>query len=1289
MALLVLDGSAALSTARLGKRLERIRRASPGVTAAAARFVHFVDLAAPLGDGERAVLDRLLTYGPREPLPAVSGLTLFVVPRLGTVSPWSSKATDIAATCGLASVRRVERGVAWTLAGEVERAAVAGAISDRMTETVLDAEADAARLFDVTAPHAMSSVPVLSGGRPALERANVELGLALADDEIDYLVEAFRGLGRDPSDVELMMFAQANSEHCRHKIFNAEFVVDGAAQDGSLFRMIRNTTAASPEGVLSAYKDNAAVVRGPVGARFFADPKTHVYGSRMEPVHLLMKVETHNHPTAIAPHPGAATGSGGEIRDEGATGRGARPKAGLVGFTTSNLRIPGAVRPWERDFGKPERIASALGGAAFNNEFGRPAIVGYFRTLELEVETPRGREVRGYHKPIMIAGGVGNVRDGHVEKAEIAEGAAIVVLGGPAMRIGLGGGAASSMAQGASHTDLDYASVQRDNAEMQRRCQEVIDCCWAMGDANPIVSVHDVGAGGLSNALPELVHDSRRGATFDLRAVPSAEPGMSPLEIWCNEAQERYVLAIPNERVAELEAICRRERAPMAVVGHATNDGHLRVDDALSPRPPIDLPLSVILGKAPRMRRDVQSEAPARAPLGEAVDLREALDRVLRMPAVADKTFLVTIGDRSVTGLVARDPMVGPFQVPVADCGVTLTGYEGTTGEAMSMGERPTLALLDAAASARMAVGEAVTNLAAAAVGGLENARLSANWMAAAGHPGEDARLWEAVRTVGLELCPALGIAIPVGKDSMSMRSVWKDANGAPRSVTAPVSLVVSAFAPVLDVRRTLTPELHVESDEPNALLLVDLGAGKNRLGGSCMMQAFGALGDAPPDVDDAGRLRAFFAAVQELSEAGLALAYHDRSDGGLVVTLLEMAFAGGVGLDVDLSSLAGDDAALLFNEELGAVIQVRARDEARARAVLERHGLAPMVHSVGSATAGDRIAIRRQGRALLDDARARLRGVWSETTWLMQRLRDDSASADEEHAARTEAGARGLVPRLTYDPAVDPAASITTRATSRPRVAILREQGVNGHVEMAAAMDRAGFEAVDVHMSDLLAGGVDLDGFRGLVACGGFSYGDVLGAGEGWAKSILFHEAARARLARFFARQDAFSLGVCNGCQCLSNLRELVPGAARWPRFVRNRSEQFEARMALLRIEPSPSIFFAGMHGSVLPVVVSHGEGRVEPLADGDLALLEQGGLVAARYVDDRHEIATRYPANPNGSPGGITALTSPDGRSTILMPHPERVFRNAQLSWRPRDWTADDSPWMRMFRNARAWVG
>jgi phosphoribosylformylglycinamidine synthase len=1292
--LLVLQGPAAYSEARLARMVRRIRQGNPDVTGASARFLHFAELDRALTAEERAILDALLDYGaPAPPRPA-GATTRVVVPRIGTRSPWSSKATDIAHISEVRAVRRLERGVLWDLVGDVgDEAALRAAIHDRMTESVLLREEDAAALFVHGEPTPHRKVPVLARGADALREANVAFGLALADDEIDYLLRAFRALRRDPTDVELMMFAQANSEHCRHKVFNAEFVVDGAPQPGSLFSMIKRSTEASPEGILSAYKDNAAVIRGPIAARFFADPKTGVYGEHREPVHMLMKVETHNHPTAIAPHAGASTGSGGEIRDEGATGRGAKPKAGLVGFTTSNLRIPGALRPWERDHGRPERIASALdimlegpiGAAAFNNEFGRPALLGYFRTFELEVETPRGREIRGYHKPIMIAGGIGNVREEHVRKGTIPDGAALVVLGGPAMRIGLGGGAASSMAQGASHADLDFASVQRDNAEMQRRCQEVLDRCWAMGDESPIVSVHDVGAGGLSNALPELVHESGRGARFELREVPSDERGMSPLEIWCNESQERYVLAITKERLADFEAFCARERCPFAVLGHATSDGRLIVTDRHFGDVPIDMPLDVLLGKPPRMRRDAKREAAARRAPEGPIEVQAALERVLSVPAVADKSFLVTIGDRTVTGLVVRDPMVGPFQIPVADCAITTTTYDAITGEAMAMGERPAAALLSAAASARMAVGEALTNLAAAPVGSLSMVRLSANWMAAAGHPGEDARLWEAVHAVGTELCPALGVAIPVGKDSMSMRTVWNGPDGV-HSVIAPLSLIVSAFAPVTDVRLARTPEL---APEPSELLLVDLGAGKNRLGGSCLMQAFEALGDEPPDVDDPARLQAFFAAVQELLAAELVLAYHDRSDGGLAVTLLEMAFAAGVGLDVDLGAVPGDDLGVLFSEELGAVLQVRAGDVHRALRAFEARGLRELVHRIGAPKDGDQIVLRRGDRVLVDGPRSRFRALWSDTTWRMQRLRDDEACADEEHAARTEPGRRGLSAKLSFDPAEDPARAIVAKGGPRPRVAILREQGVNGHVEMAWAFHRVGFESVDVHMTDLLSGRVRLDAFRGLVLCGGFSYGDVLGAGGGWSKSILFHPNVKGELARFFAREDAFALGVCNGCQALSQLRELVPGAERWPRFVRNRSEQFEARLSLVRVEESPSIFFRGMAGSVLPIAVAHGEGRVLPRAAGDVEALEEGGLVAARFVDESHVPAERYPANPNGSPRGVTALTTPSGRATILMPHPERVLRNVNLSWRPRDWDGDASPWLRMFQNARAWVG
>jgi len=1280
--MLILPGAAALSAARLDKKLAAVRAKNPGVTAVTAEHVHFVDLDGELGSESKGILERVLTYGPRVAKVALEGRKLLVTPRLGTISPWSSKATDIARICGLAQVRRIERGVLWTVAGVIaDEPALRRALHDRMTESVLDRLDDAAKLFEHHTPRPLKSVPVAQIGQ-----ANKDLGLALSADEIEYLERSFGALGREPSDVELMMFAQANSEHCRHKIFNASFTIDGEKQPHSLFQMIKKSTEASPGGVLSAYKDNAAVIEGFTAGRFFPDPQTREYAAHTEPVHVLMKVETHNHPTAISPFPGAATGSGGEIRDEGATGRGAKPKAGLTGFTVSNLRIPGLERPWEVDHGKPGRIVSALdimvegplGGAAFNNEFGRPNICGYFRTFELEVEANGVREVRGYHKPIMIAGGLGNVRAPDVLKGEIPAGAPVVVLGGPAMLIGLGGGAASSVASGASHEDLDFASVQRDNAEIQRRCQEVIDRCWQLRERNPIASIHDVGAGGLSNALPELVHESRRGATFELRKVPNDEPGMSPLEIWCNEAQERYVLALDPARIDEFAALCARERAPFAVVGHATADGRLQLTDSLLSKQPIDMPLEVLLGKPPRMDRESKREPALSARFDLAkVTLTEAVHRLLRLPTIADKTFLITIGDRTVTGLIARDPMVGPWQVPVADCAVTATSFDVLTGEAMAMGERPPIALLDAAASARMAIGEAVTNVVAAPIAALSNVKLSANWMAAAGHPGEDARLYDAVRAAGAELCPALGIAIPVGKDSMSMRTVWQDGD-TKKSVISPLSLIITAFAPVTDISHVLTPELRRDAGETR-LVLVDLGNGKDRLGGSCLAQVYGALGDIPPDVDDPARLRAFFDTIQR--ERSRILAYHDRSDGGLLVTALEMAFAGGAGVEL---FFARDALAPLFNEELGALLQVRETDAASIVEVFASQGIRALV--VGRALNEDRVVIREGDTSHFDMRRSELRGVWAETTHALQRLRDDTACADEEHAARTDAKDPGLHAHLTFDANEDVAAPYIKRG-ARPRIAILREQGVNGQVEMAAAFDRAGFTAVDVHMTDVLEGRDDLSSYRGLAACGGFSYGDVLGAGEGWAKSILFAARARDAFQRFFHRPDTFTLGVCNGCQMVSNLRDLVPGAELWPRFVRNRSEQFEARVAMVEIVDSPSVLLAGMAGSRMPIAVAHGEGRVEVARDGQIDELVNRQLVGARYVDNYGQATERYPFNPNGSARGITALTTPDGRATILMPHPERVFRAVQYSWRPREWR-DDGPWMRLFRNARAWV-
>jgi phosphoribosylformylglycinamidine synthase len=1319
--MLELIGAAAFTPARVEKRLATVRRHNPRVSGLKATFVHFVDLAAPLDPGGHTVLGRLLRYGPRASEAAADDKIrrVLIVPRIGTISPWSSKATDIARGCGLASVRRIERGIWYGIAGDVtDESALRNAIHDRMTESVLTSADDAAALFSRAQPRPVAFVPLGKRGRVALVEANLDMGLALAPDEIDYLCDAYRGLGRDPTDVELMMFAQANSEHCRHKIFNADFVLDGRRQARSLFGMIRRSTEASPDGVLSAYSDNAAVIEGTRAGRFFPDPATGIYATHVEPVHILMKVETHNHPTAIAPFPGAATGSGGEIRDEGATGRGARPKAGLTGFAVSNLRLPGALRPWEKDHGKPGRIVSALdimldgplGGAAFNNEFGRPNVCGMFRTFEMEVPAPvtdgvRGgmlddtphatpdvqnaREIRGYHKPIMIAGGLGNIRPADVQKGRIPPGAPIAVLGGPALLIGLGGGAASSVASGDSAEALDFASVQRDNAEMQRRCQEVIDRCWAMGKQSPIISIHDVGAGGLSNALPELVNDSGRGGRFELREIPSDEPGLSPLEIWCNEAQERYVVALTPGGLPEFAALCARERCPFAVLGQATDDGRLIVDDAHFGTRPLDMPLSVLLGKPPRMTRNAEHAlVPSRPFSTAAIDVREAALRLLRLPTIADKTFLIAIGDRTVGGLVARDQMVGPWQVPVADAAITCAGFDSSTGEAMAMGERPPVALLDAAASARLAVAEAITNIVSAPIAKLSDIKLSANWMAPAGHPGEDARLFDAVRTLGMELCPALGIAIPVGKDSMSMRTVWQH-EGELRAVTAPLSVIVSAFAPVTDVRSALTPCLRRDVGETE-LLLIDLGRGQNRLGGSCLAQVYEQLGDRPADLDDPELLAGMFTAVREAADAGALLAYHDRSDGGLFTTVLEMAFAGGVGVDVDLAPLferdGGDPVAALFTEELGAVIQVRAADVSRVIDHFAHNRLGGCVHRIGRLATSDRIVFRRGAQVLIDERRGILRGIWSETTHAIQRLRDDPTCADEEQSARTDDTDPGLSVHLTFDPDDDITERLPNTA-SRPRVAILREQGVNGHIEMGAAFDRAGFEAVDVHMSDILGGRIDLRDFRGLAACGGFSYGDVLGAGEGWAKSILFHAGAREAFARFFARPDTFTLGVCNGCQMMSALKEIVPGADAWPRFVRNRSEQFEARLSRIRIEAGPSILFADMAGTISPIAVAHGEGRAEFDSPIARATLEGGGLVAGRFVDNRGRVADSYPANPNGSPDGIMALTTPDGRVTILMPHPERVFRAVQLSWNP--FSGPDSPWMRMFRNARVWVG
>ncbi len=1292
----ILRGSPALSAFRIHKLLARFQAAQLPVSNIYAEYVHFADVNDRLNDEELTRLQRLLKYGPVLSSHTPSGKLLLVTPRPGTISPWSSKATDIAHNCDLAKINRLERGVAWYVEAstltEAQWASVAAELHDRMMETVFTAEADAAQLFEHNQPAPVQSVDLLGEGRQALIDANVRLGLALAEDEIDYLQDAFTRLGRNPNDIELYMFAQANSEHCRHKIFNADWVIDGEQQPKSLFKMIKNTFEKTPDYVLSAYKDNAAVMEGSDVGRFFADHENGRYDFHQEAAHILMKVETHNHPTAISPWPGAATGSGGEIRDEGATGRGAKPKAGLVGFSVSNLRIPGFEQPWEEDFGKPERIVTALdimtdgplGGAAFNNEFGRPALTGYFRTYEEKVNSHNGEELRGYHKPIMLAGGIGNIRADHVQKGEITVGAKLIVLGGPAMNIGLGGGAASSMASGQSDADLDFASVQRDNPEMERRCQEVIDRCWQLGDANPIQFIHDVGAGGLSNAMPELVSDGGRGGKFQLRDILSDEPGMSPLEIWCNESQERYVLSVAADQLPLFDALCRRERAPYAVIGEAVAEQHLTMSDSHFDNTPIDLPLDVLLGKTPKMTRDVQTRKAA----GEAIDSRDisiadAVHRVLHLPAVAEKTFLVTIGDRTVTGMVSRDQMVGPWQVPVANCAVTTASLDSYYGEAMSIGERAPVALLDFAASARLAVGESLTNMAATQIGELNRVKLSANWMSAAGHPGEDAGLYEAVKAVGEELCPALGLTIPVGKDSMSMKTRWQEGNEQ-REMTSPLSLVITAFGRVEDVRRTVTPQL---STEDNALLLIDLGKGHNALGATALAQVYRQLGDKTADVRDVQQLKGFWDAMQALVAEGKLLAWHDRSDGGLLVTLAEMAFAGHCGVNVDIAALGSDRLAALFNEELGGVIQVRAADREAVEAVLAAKGLADCVHYLGQATASDRFVIESAGQAVFSESRTTLRMWWAETTWQMQRLRDNPECADQEHEAKANDTDPGLNVKLSFDINEDIAAPyIATGA--RPKVAVLREQGVNSHVEMAAAFYRAGFDAIDVHMSDLLAGRTGLEDFQALVACGGFSYGDVLGAGEGWAKSILFNNRVRDEFETFFHRPQTLALGVCNGCQMMSNLRELVPGSELWPRFVRNHSDRFEARFSLVEVTQSPSLLLQGMVGSQMPIAVSHGEGRVEVRDDAHLAQLESKGLVALRFVDNFGKVTQTYPANPNGSPNGITAVTNESGRVTLMMPHPERVFRTVSNSWHPENW-GEDSPWMRIFRNARKQLG
>jgi len=1286
--MLKISGTSALSVFRINKLLAELQTIEPAIKAVSARFIHFVDVDNNLDDSQAEILKQLLAYGSRLSGDDVQGQRLLVVPRSGTISPWSSKATEIAQRCGLSAVNRIERGIEYTLdVNQPLPASVKALLHDRMTQSVVDGDSDP-ELFAHHQPKPLQSVAIIEQGRDALVSANTELGLALSDDEIDYLTESFQALGRNPTDVELMMFAQANSEHCRHKIFNADWTIDGVEQAQTLFKMIRNTAAKSPEGILTAYSDNASVMTGSTEQVFIRNAQTGEYAYVEEDAHLLMKVETHNHPTAISPYPGAATGSGGEIRDEGATGRGSAPKAGLTGFSVSHLKVPGFPQPWEVDNGKPERIASALnimlegplGGAAFNNEFGRPNLTGYFRSFEQAVPG-KDNEFRGYHKPIMIAGGLGNIRPMLVKKHSIPAGSLIIILGGPAMLIGLGGGAASSQASGAGSEDLDFASVQRENPEMERRCQEVINHCNSMGDDTPIVSIHDIGAGGLSNAVPEIIHDCERGGRFELRKVQNADIGMSPMQIWCNEAQERYVVAIKPESLELFTAFCEREHCLFAVIGEATEEEHLLLNDELLGDKPVDIPMSVLFGKSPKLHRNVE-HVPANT---QALDLSgimldEAIKRVLAFPAVADKSFLIHIGDRSVTGLVARDQMVGPWQVPVADVAVTAVGFHSVTGEAMAMGERSPIAVIDAPASGRMAIGEAITNIAAAHIDSLKKIKLSANWMAAAGYQGEDAALFDTVKAVGMELCPALGIAIPVGKDSLSMLTVWED-----KTMTAPLSLVITAFAPVADIGLTLTPQLRCVPDEDSALILIDLGAGKNRLGGSVLAQVYNQLGNESPDLDNASLLKAFFDTIQTLNAQHKLLSYHDRSDGGLLATVAEMMFASRLGVTLTLDCLGEDVLAALFNEELGAVIQVRQSDCKDVVDLLKHSALIDCSYVIGKVIDDEQqLIIRHAGELIYSAGRPELQTVWSELSYRMQALRDNPECAQQQFERISDDADPGLNVALTFD--VNDNVTEQFKNAVRPKVAILREQGVNGHVEMAAAFDRAGFTSIDVHMSDIIHGRVSLADFTGLVACGGFSYGDVLGAGGGWAKSILFNPRCRDEFAAFFRRPDTFGLGVCNGCQMMSGLKDIIPGAEHWPRFMRNNSEQFEARVALVEVQKSPSILFAGMEGSRMPVAIAHGEGRAEFAGDPAVAL--EAGAVALCYVDNYGELTTEFPANPNGSPFGITGLTTTDGRFTIMMPHPERCFRTLQNSWHPDDWD-EYGAWMRLFRNARVWVG
>ena len=1270
------QGISALGAFKTKALQVKISKAQPGLNLLAAEFIHLADLNEALTEVETNHLDHLLSYAPVLSVNAAQS-SIVVIPRLGTISPWSSKATDIVHLCDINKINRIERATIYHFDAKITKSPqVLAAIMDKMTESVLDSINDAHTLFDSFEPQPFTSVDILTNGKSALEKTNIALGLALSDGEIDYLVESFIKLERNPTDIELMMFAQANSEHCRHKIFNADWTIDGVEQAKSLFSMIRNTYHKHPEGLLSVYSDNSAVMAGHEGERFYADEQGKYVGQQ-EHRAILMKVETHNHPTAIAPHPGAATGSGGEIRDEGATGQGSKPKVGLCGFSVSNLKIEDAQQPWEIEHGKPSQIVSALdimlegpiGAAAFNNEFGRPNTLGYFRSYEQQ--TPDG-DVRGYHKPIMLAGGLGHIQEQHIKKGEIPVGSKIIVLGGPAMLIGLGGGAASSIKSGEQSEDLDFASVQRANPEMERRAQEVIDRCANLGDDNPIISIHDIGAGGLSNGLPELVNDSGRGGRFELRNIPNDDNQMSPLEIWCNESQERYVLAIAPSSVELFSNICQRERAPFAVLGESTKEQELVLSDKLFENTPIDMPMSVLLGNPPKTSIDATTQDISLNPLDTSdINLDEAISRILQLPTVASKNFLITIGDRSVTGMVARDQFVGPWQVPVADCAISISDYVGYKGEIMSLGERTPLALCDANAAARMTIGESLTNMLGGYVEDIHDISLSANWMSASGHKGEDAKLFEAVKAVGMDLCPELGLTVPVGKDSMSMKSSWTE-DGEDKSVTSPLSLIITAFSKTPDVRLQQTPLL--DTNLESELLLIDLGFGQARMGGSCLAQVYNQVGDIAPNLDDSAVFKSFFTVINQLNKDGLISAYHDRSDGGVITTLLEMAFASHCGLNITTDTNIEN----LFNEELGCVIQVKSSNKQAVNNALVTAGLEQCTHSIATINTTDTIEIIENGKTAYSQPRAKLHALWSSTSYEISKLRDNPDCAQQEFDAISQS-TNGIKTDLSFDLNQ----SIVTpyiKTNIKPRVAILREQGVNGQVEMGAAFNKAEFDAIDVHMSDILSGRISLEEFKGLVACGGFSYGDVLGAGRGWASSILYNSRAKDEFETFFNREDSFTLGICNGCQMISNLTEIIPGAKNWPSFSRNVSEQFEARFSSVKIGESDSIFLKDMAGSTMPIAIAHGEGKVSFNGNNP-------NNIALQYVDHSGNTTQSYPHNPNGSDNAVAGVTNDSGQVTIMMPHPERVFRAVQNSYHPKDWN-ERSPWLRMFENARVWV-